>query len=157
MGATILICCAIDSLARYATAGSNLRGNKARYIDFLKKYFPATYDAEAFYRFVRSGLVHAFDMERRYAILCSKETWAQRLHMTAPPGKRRPIINPYVLFRHMKRAHKKLADDLDANREFRRHFVRIYRANPIRPQNYTIGQVRAWLGLAEITNDDKGS
>ena len=157
VGATILICCAIDTLSKYATAGSQLRGNKARYIEFLTRYFPSTYDPQAFYRFVRSGLVHAFDMERQYAILCSKETWAQQLHMMAPPGKKRPIVNPYVLFRHLKQAQKKLADDLDADRVLRRHFVRVYRAAPIRPQNYTIGQVREWIVRPEITSNEKGS
>jgi len=145
VGAVILTCCAIDTLARYAAAGKNLRGNKAQYIHFVRNYFPPEYDPEFFYKIVRCGLVHAFDMERQFAILCSNETWAQGLHLKSPPGIKRTIINPYPLMRHMKRAQKKLADDLDGDKEFRRAFVKVYKGSPIRPQHYRREQVLRWL------------
>ncbi len=149
VGAVILICCAIDTLAKYAAAGKNLKGNKAQYTHFVKNYFPSEYDPELFYKIVRCGLVHAFDMERKFAILCSKEPWAQELHLKSPKGIKRTIINPYPLFRHMKRAQKKLADDLDGDKEFRRAFVKIYKGNPIRPQHYRRDQVLRWLKESE--------
>ncbi len=145
LGATILICCAIDLLAKYGASGSRLRGNKDRYIEFLRRYFPSHYDAERFYKFVRCGLVHSFDMDRRYVILTSKEEWAQKLHMKTIPNMKRPVINPFVLRRDMKAAHRKLADDLDANKPFRRAFVATYRRAPIRPQHYTLRKVKAWI------------
>ena len=145
VGAVILTCCAIDTLARYAAAGKNLKGNKARYLHFVENYFPNSYESELFYKIVRCGLVHAFDMERKFAILCSKEAWAQELHLKSPKGVKRIIINPYTLLRHMKRAQKELADDLDRDREFRRAFVKIYRESPIRPQYYRRDQVFRWL------------
>ena len=120
VGAVILTCCAIDTLAKYASAGKNLRGNKAKYIHFVKNYFPNEYDPELFYKIVRCGLVHTFDMERKFAILCNKETWAQELPLKSHKEIKRTIINPYPLLRHMKRAQMKLADDLDGDREFRR-------------------------------------
>lgn len=66
IGATILICCAIDTLASYASANPSVRNNKARFIDFVSKYFPTNYDPEQFYKFVRCGLVHSFNMENQY-------------------------------------------------------------------------------------------
>ena len=149
VGAVILICCAIDTLANHAAAGKNLGSHKARYTNFVQNYFPPEYDPELFYRIVRCGLVHAFDMEQQFAVLCSKETWAQKLHLKSPPGIRRTIINPYPLMRHMKRAQKKLADDLDSDKEFRRAFVKLYRMSPIRPQHYRRDQVLRWLEKSE--------
>ena len=103
IGATILICCAIDTLANYAEASPSVRGNKKRFLSFVENYFPDNYDPEMFYTFVRCGLVHSFNMENKYIILCSKETWAQELHLTKPKGFDRIIINPYPLFRHIRR------------------------------------------------------
>jgi hypothetical protein len=147
VGATILICCAIDTLAKYALANSIMRGNKTQYIQFLSKYFPAKYDSEAFYKFVRCGLVHSFDMDKHYAILCCKDQWAQNLHMKSATGLRRTIINPYNLFRHLKKAHLQLCDELDNNKIFRRQFVRMYKNIPVRPQHYRREQVMNWLGI----------
>lgn len=154
VGATILICCAIDLLAKYAAAGSALRGNKARYVAFLTEYFPSHYDAEAFYRLVRCGLVHGFDMGRRYAVLSSNEPWAQKLHMQRPAGVRRTIVNPYRLFKDMKLAHAKLCDRLDADRPFRREFAKIYRSEPVRPQHYRRDQILRWLGMPRKKQSD---
>ncbi len=154
VGATILICCAIDTLAKYASAGSAIRGNKSRYTAFLAKYFSGDYDRVSFYSFVRCGLVHAFDMEKRFAVLSCAEPWAQALHMKRAAGIGRTLINPYALFRHLKRAHKQLCDDLDSDRTFRRQFVRTYRATPIRPQHYRKDQVLKWIEKASSFNLD---
>jgi hypothetical protein len=136
VGAVILTCCAIDTLAKYASAGKSLKGNKQQYTNFVTNYFPPEYDPEIFYKIVRCGLVHAFDLEKQFAILPCNETWARELHLKALPGGKRKIINPYELARHMKAAHKKLADDLDKDRDFRRAFVKLYKAAPVRPQHY---------------------
>ncbi len=117
VGATILLCCAIDTLASYALLGANGSGNKAQYVAFLKKYFPS------------------FDMERKFAVLCVSDPWAQALHMKRAAKIRRTIINPYALFRHLKEAHQQFCDDLDADRTLRHKFVPIYRGSPIRPQH----------------------
>tara|TARA_R110002050_G_scaffold16041_3_gene49183 strand:+ start:842 stop:1444 length:603 start_codon:yes stop_codon:yes gene_type:complete len=146
VGATILLCCAIDTLAGYALLGANGSGNKAQYVAFLKKYFPSDYDSEIFYKFVRCGLVHSFDMEKKFAVLCVSDPWAQALHMKRAAKIRRTIINPYALFRHLKEAHQQFCDDLDADRTLRQEFVPIYRGSPIRPQHYRKEQVLEWMG-----------
>jgi hypothetical protein len=138
VGATILICCAIDTLAKYAAAGPSVAGNKRRFLSFVEKYFPADYDPEMFYTFVRCGLLHSFNMENKYIILCSKETWAQELHLTRPKGFDRIVINPYPLFRHMNRARKLFIGDLENDRILRQTFSRIYKSKPIIKQHIRV-------------------
>jgi len=69
VGATILLCCAIDCLARYYSGDPIARLNKNKYLDFLNRYFSPVYDSAKFYAFVRCGLVHGYSMEGKYVIL----------------------------------------------------------------------------------------
>ena len=135
IGATILICCAIDTLASYASANPSVRNNKARFIDFVSKYFPTNYDPEQFYKFVRCGLVHSFNMENQYYLLCSNKSSAQELHLTKPKGYHRKIVNPYSLFRHLKRAHKKFVEDLENDINLKKVFPSVYSKKPICKQS----------------------
>ncbi len=138
VGATILICCAIDTLASYAAANPSNKNNKSRFIIFVSKYFPQNYDAEKFYKFVRCGLVHSFSMENEYVVLCSKATWAQELHLSKPKGFDRTVVNPYTLFSHLKKAHKQFISDLEEDHDMRKKFSTIYKKRPILNQNIRI-------------------
>src|SRR5687768_584469 len=79
--ATILICCAIDLLAKYSSGDTTNFGNKRKYTQFLEDYFPSSYDPVDFYSFVRCGLLHGFNMENQYTILCRDENWARNAHL----------------------------------------------------------------------------
>ena len=133
--ATILICCAIDTLSSYATSNPTKQGNKKKFMNFIKKYFPSIYDSEQFYKIVRCGLVHSFNMESTYTILCSKENWAQELHLSKPKGFNEIVLNPFTLLRHLKRAHKAFVADLEDDIELRKIFSKIYKISPIVKQH----------------------
>lgn len=135
IGATILICCAIDTLASYAAANPSVRGNKIKFTGFVSKYFPANYDPNKFYKIIRCGLVHSFNMENKYYILCSSKTSAQKHHLTKPKGYNREIVNPYTLFRHLKKAHKNFIEDLENDISLRKTFSDIYKKKPIKTQS----------------------
>ena len=81
LASTILLCCAIDLLAKFSSGNLKNFGNRAKYIAFLNEYFPAKYDPDKFYEFVRCGLVHSYSMEDRYTILCRDEPWARQIHL----------------------------------------------------------------------------
>lgn len=151
IGATILICCAIDTLANYAAASPRIIGNKKRFMSFIENYFPAKYNPEIFYKFVRCGLVHSFNMENKYIILCSKETWAQELHLIKPQGFDRIVINPYPLFRHMKKAHKLFINELESNKMLRQAFSKIYKSKPITKQHIRVPKALKKISIATKT------
>ncbi|MFH0710842.1 MAG: hypothetical protein V2A75_11605 [Pseudomonadota bacterium] len=139
VGATILICCAIDTLASYAASSPSHQGNKKKFINFVEKYFSNDYDPEQFYKMVRCGLVHSFNMEHTYTILCSKVTWAQELHLTTSKEFNYQIIlNPYTLFRDLKKAHKAFILDLENDIELRKIFSKLYINSPILKQQTRI-------------------
>ncbi|MFC2033799.1 hypothetical protein ACFLTT_00110 [Chloroflexota bacterium] len=142
VGATILLCCAIDTLANYADASPSVTGNKKRFKAFISSYFPKQYDPEQFYLFVRCGLVHSFNMENKYIVLCSKEVWAQKLHLSKPDGFNRVIINPYVLFRHTHKALKQFIDALLLDKTMTRAFSKKYKLRPLMKQHIRIP--KAW-------------
>ena len=104
-------------------------------MNFIKKYFPSIYDSEQFYKIVRCGLVHSFNMESTYTILCSKENWAQELHLSKPKGFNEIVLNPFTLLRHLKRAHKAFVADLEDDIELRKIFSKIYKISPIVKQH----------------------
>ncbi|MFQ5962765.1 MAG: hypothetical protein ACE5KZ_00595 [Candidatus Scalinduaceae bacterium] len=138
VGATILICCAVDTLANYAAASPSTSGNKKKIMTFVGNYFPESYEPEIFYKIIRCGLVHSFNMENKFIILCSKETWAQEIHLKKPNGFDHVIINPYPLFRHMKKAHKLFVNDLEINKDLRQTFVNIYKSKPLIKQHIRV-------------------
>ena len=150
VGATILLCCAIDTLANYADASSSVIGNKKRFKAFISSYFPKQYDPDMFYSFVRCGLVHSFNMENKYVVLCSKETWAQELHLSQPPGFNRVIINPYPLFRHTHKALKQFIDALLLDKTMAKAFSKKYKSRPITKQHIRVP--KAWKKLHPTTS-----
>ena len=115
VGATILICSAIDTLSYYASANPSTYGNKQRFTQFVASYFPSNYDPTLFYKFVRCGLVHSFNMENYYIIICSNKKWAQSLHLKKPKGLDKTIINPFVLLNHLKNVHKNFIIAINSN------------------------------------------
>ena len=153
IGATILICCAIDTLASYASANPSTKSNKCKFLTFVSKYFPPDYDADRFYKFVRCGLVHSFSMENKYIILCSKATWAQELHLSKPEGFDRTVINPYTLFRHLKKAHKQFVEDLEKNHDLRKEFSLIYKKKPILKQHIRVPKALKKVSTLHLPNE----
>ena len=154
IGATILICCAIDTLASYAASNPSTINNKDKFLTFVSKYFPPDYDAEKFYKFVRCGLVHSFSMENEYIILCSEATWAQELHLSKPEGFDRIVINPYTLFRHLKKAHKQFVDDLEKNHNLRKEFSLIYKKRPILKQHIRVPKALKKVSILGSSNKE---
>lgn len=112
VAATILLCCAIDLLAKYYSGDPGHFRNKQKYTQFLKDYFPPSYKPDEFYSFVRSGLLHGFGMENEYTILCKIDDWAKEAHLKIDPKRKMTIINPYVLFSDLNKAHKKYIADV---------------------------------------------
>ena len=134
VGATILICCAIDTLSFYASANPNTVGNKNRFTEFVSKYFPPSYNPESFYKFIRCGLVHTFNMENQYLIVCSNEKWAHLLHFKQWDNSKRIIINPFVLMKHLKIAHTNFINTLNDDINMREKFLEAYKLRPLKKQ-----------------------
>ena len=138
VGATILICCAIDTLSYYASANPLKEGNKKRFINFVKNYFPSITDPELFYKFVRSGLIHSFNMENYFMILCSNEKWTHSLHFQKAERRERTIINPFVLMKQLKIAHSSFIKVLYSDELILENFIKAYKFRPLVKQNKSV-------------------
>lgn len=138
VGATILICCAIDTLSYYASANPLKEGNKKRFIHFVKNYFPSISDPELFYKFVRSGLIHSFNMENYFIILCSNEKWTHSLHFQKAEGLKRTIINPFILLEQLKIAHSSFIKKLYSDDLILDGFIKAYKLRPLAKQNKSV-------------------
>jgi len=136
VGATILLCCAIDCLARYCSGEPSHQLNKNKYQNFLKDYFEPAYHPESFYTFVRCGLVHGYNMEGKYIILGSRDVRARALHMKFSSNHRATIINPFTLYEDVRRAFYKFIEDLENQRELRRRFLRVWKSSPFEKQQF---------------------
>lgn len=140
LSATILICCAIDLLSKYYSGET--RSSKNKYIDFLSKYFPQYSDHESFYTFVRCGLIHSYNLDRKYILIHSDANWAHQLHMKLSPKHKMVIINPYMLRKDLLNALDMLIKDLTHDKQLRRRFRKIYRRYPLEGQSMKIAKFK---------------
>lgn len=128
----ILCCCAIDYLAKFYSGDSGNRLNKQKYISFLTKYFPTYSPAEEFYKFVRCGLLHSYDMEGKYLIINSDAKWALKIHLKYDPKHKAWILNPHSLLRDLNVAFKDYLNDLESDKNLRKKLDFVYGKKPIR-------------------------
>jgi len=135
VGSVILCCCAIDYLGRFYSGEPGHSMNKARYVSFLGKYFDHRYDPEVFYKLVRCGLMHGYNMENQYLVLGSKASWARALHMTYDPKHQATLVVPAALYQDTKRAFREYVLDLEHGGEVLERFLAVYRSSGFnRPQ-----------------------
>jgi len=134
VAASILLCCAIDLLAKLCSGDPNQGFSKRKYVAFLRRYFPRSYNPEEFYEFVRCGLVHNFNMENRYTILCNEDEWAKAAHLRRDPKKNTIVINPFVLFADVHSAFKEYLHDVRHNMEVQKAFFAVHRQFPLQRQ-----------------------
>jgi hypothetical protein len=121
-------------MARYYSGQPKGRLNRQSYISLMEQYFSKHYDAVQFYQFVRCGLVHGYDMERKYLILGSPAPWARKLHMVYDPKHRATIINPFTLYSDVREAFRTFVKDLEQSRELRLRFLKVWKASPFEKQ-----------------------
>lgn len=135
IGATILCCCAIDYLGRFYSGDLGRTMNKTKYVDFLREYFPSTYDPERFYKLVRCGLVHGYDMHRQFVVVGSQAPWAQSLHMCWDPKHKATLVNPFALYKDVRRGFGQFVSDLEQDKGLSRRFALVWSSTPFeRPQ-----------------------
>ena len=134
VGATILLCCAIDFMARYYSGQPKGRLNKQSYISFMERYFSTYYGAVHFYQFVRCGLVHGYDMEREYLILGSPAPCARKLNMVYDAKHRTTIVNPFALYSDVREAFRAFVKDIEEHGELKQRFLRVWKASPFEKQ-----------------------
>jgi len=134
LAATILLCCAIDLLAKFNSGHPKNSGNRARYIAFLNEYFSAKYDPDDFYKFVRCGIVHSYSMLDRYTILCRDETWARQVHLRVDRRTSKTVVNPFQLLADLKVATKNYIKDVNASHEKTAAFIRVHKMIPLGQQ-----------------------
>lgn len=139
---SILICTAIDFLAKFYSGDPSPTLNKSKYIDFLSNYFPSYTQHEEFYKFVRCGLVHSYDMEGEYLIINSDAEWAKKLNMKYDPKHKAYILNPFSLKTDLMTAYRKYLNDLDSDKILRKKLDNIYGKKPIRRQYLKIPKFR---------------
>ena len=140
--ATILLCCAIDLLAKYRSGMPDGNMNKKKYTSFLRSYFPPQYNPNEFYALIRCGLVHGFNMENHYAILCRNEPWAKNMHLKEDTKSGTTIINPFVLFDDVNTAFKKFITDVRRDMSLQKLFFRVHRVLPLTQQQISWRKVK---------------
>ena len=107
VGTVILCCCAIDFLSRYYSGSPGHTMNKSKYVAFLAEYFDSKYDPEVFYKVVRCGLTHGFNMNNRYLVIGSKAKWTRNLHLTFDSKHKATLIVPTILYQDIRQAFRK--------------------------------------------------
>lgn len=132
LAATILICCGIDLLSKFSSGDTTHTGNRTKYIAFLKEYFPPSYDASRFYKFVRCGLVHNYSMENQYTILCRDEMWARMLHLGIDRNSGKTIVNPFQLLADLQAAVRNYVSDVESNSDKARRFLNVHKSIPLK-------------------------
>ena len=147
LAATILLCCAIDLLAKFSSGDLKDFGNRAKYIAFLNEYFPAKYYPDKFYEFVRCGLVHSYSMEDRYTILCRDEPWARQIHLCTDKKTGRTIVNPFQLLADLHGAVKNYVRDVKVSHDKAGAFLRVYKVIPLKQQ------LSRWKKLKYLATD----
>lgn len=113
IGTGVLCCCAIDFLSRYYSGQPSFALNKAKYVEFMTRYFGNQYDPDEFYKLVRCGLLHGYSMQDKYLVVGSKAPWAQSLHMTKDTKHRTTVVNPFALYKDLKRVFNDYMADLE--------------------------------------------
>ena len=109
--------------------------NKSKYIAFLASYFDDKYDPEAFYKLVRCGLTHGFNMENRYLVVGSKAQWARDLHMTYDSKHKATLIVPTTLYQDVRQAFRMYVRDLESGGDVLNRFLNVYLSSGFsRPQ-----------------------
>jgi hypothetical protein len=147
LAATILLCCAIDLLAKFNSGDPEGSRNRTKYIAFLKQYFRPAYDPDTFYSFVRCGLVHSYSMEGQYTILCRDEPWARQLNLRKDTKTRRIIINPFQILADLQRAVCNYVEDVKSSEPMAAAFLAVQKAIPLRQQ------VSRWKKLKYLVVD----
>jgi hypothetical protein len=121
-------------LAKYYFGTTDHRANKKRYVDFLTRYFPSTYDPVGFYAFVRCGLVHGFNLESKYIVLCKDGDWAKNAHMKLDSRSGKLVINPFALFTDTDKAFKAFLDDIRRDMTTQKRFFQVHKVSPLAQQ-----------------------
>jgi len=132
VSATILICCGIDLLSKYFSGSAT--SSRRNYINFIIKYFPQYSDHELFYKLIRCGLVHSFNMDRKYIIINSNAQWAQDLNMKLSPKHKMIVINPWRLRKDLKLAVDNFIKDIEQDKILRKKVREIYKEFPLEGQ-----------------------
>jgi hypothetical protein len=134
LAATILLCCAIDLLAKFNSGDPNSSGNRKKYIAFLRQYFSPSYDPDSFYAFVRCGLVHSYSMENQYTILCRDEDWARQLNLRKDSKSGRTVINPFQVLVDLQGAVRSYVADVRSSGAKSIAFLAVHKVLPLRQQ-----------------------
>ena len=108
--AFILISCAIDWLAGFYWGKSTRYETRNAYVGFVRKYFPAEYDAEALYDSLRNGLVHMFTIKGKKYQLVHNNSW---LHLKKDEKSGSILLNSENLFADWLRAKDKYFDAVE--------------------------------------------
>lgn len=134
LSATILLCCAIDLLAKFSSGNPKNSGNRLKYIAFLKNYFSSAYNPDAFYEFVRCGLVHSYSMEGEYTILCRDEPWARQIHLCRDTKTGKIVINPFQILADLQAAVRSYAKDVKSIEAKASAFLKVHKEIPLKQQ-----------------------
>lgn len=151
LAATILLCCAIDLLAKFSSGNPKNSGNRLKYVAFLKQYFPSAYNPETFYEFVRCGLVHSYSMEDKYTILCQDEPWARQVHLCKDTKTGKTVMNPFQILADLQVAVRNYVENVKNSEVKAEAFLRVHKAIPLRQQ------VSRWKKLKYLSVDKRRS
>jgi hypothetical protein len=147
LAATILLCCAIDLLAKFNSGNPKSSGNRLKYIAFLRQYFSSAYGPDTFYEFVRCGLVHTYSMEDQYTILCRDEPWARQIHLRKDTRTGKTVINPFQILVDLQAAVRNYVEDVKTNEVKAAAFLAVHKMIPLRQQ------VVRWKKLKYLATD----
>lgn len=147
LAATILLCCAIDLLAKFSSGNPKNSGNRLKYEAFLKQYFSSAYNPDTFYEFVRCGLLHSYSMENQYTILCRDEPQARQVHLCKDKKTGKMVINPFQILADLRVAVRKYVEDVKTSKVKAEEFLRVHKTIPLRQQ------ITRWNKLKYLASD----
>ncbi|MHB8881581.1 MAG: hypothetical protein ACYC69_08775 [Thermodesulfovibrionales bacterium] len=148
LAATILLCCAIDLLAKFSSGDPKNSGNRLKYIAFLRRYFSPAYSPDVFYEFVRCGLIHSYSMEDQYTILCRNEPWACKIHLCRDAKTGKTVINPFQILTDLQTAVRNYVEDVKTSDAKAAAFRAVHKALPLKQQ------VARWKKLKYLAGEE---
>ena len=146
LAATILLCCAVDLLAKFNSGNPSHGGSAQKYRSFVHIYFPQSYDPAEFYRFsdVDWSTATRWSIATRFLIA------TRRGHVgftfAKIPGTQRRIINPFQLLADLQKAVRLYVRDVQADSSKAQQFLRVHKVVPLKQQ------VSRWKKLKNIAH-----
>ncbi|MFH1048640.1 MAG: hypothetical protein V1732_03170 [Patescibacteria group bacterium] len=127
-------------MAKYYTGKIGGSLNKKNYIDFVKRFLPQ-YNSLDFYKIIRCGLIHSYNLGDKYLILkIGSYNIKNNLHLTKVFKNNQEIIliHPRILLEEVRTACKLYFKELKINENLQFNFLKNVDVIDTRRQTYKV-------------------